>query len=134
MKGAVDDLKAVTSGQWLREPTFPESALIAFGTLLVYLNAALAGNAQKEGKLLLLVLLFCSAALLGVANEYTTGLKMHGKLIRRDGDPIKYGRRLDLADQLIRETGRHDWAFRLGMKVAEDEETAKAPDKAPKIM
>lgn len=30
LRGAVDDLKAVTSGQWLREPSFAESALVAF--------------------------------------------------------------------------------------------------------
>ncbi|KAK5115391.1 hypothetical protein LTR85_009851 [Meristemomyces frigidus] len=115
MCGAVDDLKAVTSGQWLRESTFFESSVVAFATLLVYLDAALAGNAHQEGKVLLLILLFCSVALLGIANEYTEVLKMHGRLVEVDGTPKKYHRRLDLASELIKETGREDWAVRLGM-------------------
>lgn len=115
MRGAVDDLKAVTSGQWLTEPTFFESSLVAFATLLVYLDAALAGNAHQEGKVLLLVLMFCSVALLGIANEYTEVLKMHGRLVKVHGTPKPYGRRLDLANELVKETGREDWAVRLGM-------------------
>ncbi|KAK4548281.1 hypothetical protein LTR36_010151 [Oleoguttula mirabilis] len=115
MRGAVDDLKAVTSGQWLREPTFFESSIVAFATLLVYLDAALAGNAHQEGKILLVILLFCSVALLGIANEYTEALKMHGKVVKVVGTPKAFVRRLDLANELIRETGREDWAVRLGM-------------------
>ena len=134
MRGAVDDVKAVTSGQWLREPMFLESALVAFATLLVYLDAALAGNAEREGKLLLLVLLFCSVALLGVANEYTKTLSMHGRLIQMDGNFEKYERRLELAEQLIKETGRDDWAIRLGMIVPKKAEVVDVRDEGPKVM
>ena len=128
MRGAVDDLKAVASGQWLEEPTFFESSLVAFATLIVYLDAGLAGNANNEGKLLLFVLLFCSAALLGVANEYTEVLKMHGRLIKVDGLPKAYGRRRELADELVRETGRDDWAVRMGMIVPEKGADNKTKD------
>ncbi|KAL1961702.1 hypothetical protein VTN77DRAFT_1306 [Rasamsonia byssochlamydoides] len=37
LQGAVDDLKAVTSGQWMRDRTFVEDILSALATLLVYL-------------------------------------------------------------------------------------------------
>ena len=115
MRGAVDDIKAVTSGEWLREPNFTESSAVALSTLLVYLDAALAGNASKEGKVLLLILLFCSVGLLGLVNEYTEIFKMYGKVIKVDGPRKSYGRRLELAEQLVEEGGRKDWAIRLGM-------------------
>lgn len=35
IQGATDDVKAVTAGQWLGEPTFIESSLVALATLLV---------------------------------------------------------------------------------------------------
>ena len=133
VRGAVDDLKAVTSGQWLREPTFVESAFTAFATLLVYLDAGL-GNASQGGKLLLLTLLFCSVALLGVANEYTNALKMYGRLIRIDGAPKRYARRLDLAKELVDETGRDDWAIRLGMTQPKKDDGLDTTDDGPKVM
>jgi len=126
MKGAVDDLKAVTSGQWLREPTFVESSLVASATLLVYLDAALAGNARLESKILLIVLLFCSVGLLGVANACTEVLKMHGRLIKVRGAPKSYARRLVLAQELKEETGRDDWAIKLGMLKPEERGSVKA--------
>ncbi|EME89023.1 uncharacterized protein MYCFIDRAFT_25251 [Pseudocercospora fijiensis CIRAD86] len=115
LQGDVDDLKAVTSGQWLREPTFFESSLVGFATLLVYLDAALAGNAAQTSKLLLLILLFGSGGLLGIANECTEVLQMHGRLIEVTGLPKAYPRRLALAEELILKTGRKDWAVRVGM-------------------
>ena len=134
MRGLVDDLKAVTSGQWLRDPTSIESAFVAFATLLVYLDAALAGAAHLEGKILLVVLLFASAAFLGLANESTHVLNMHGKTIQLDGAAQLYGRRLDLANQLIKETGRDDWAIRLGMVPPKNGSASGTEDEGPKIM
>ncbi|KXS95054.1 hypothetical protein AC578_3884 [Pseudocercospora eumusae] len=115
LQGDVDDLKAATSGQWLQEPTFFQSSMVAFATLLVYLDAALAGNASQTSKLLLLILLFGSVALLGIANECTQVLQMHGRVVEVVGLPKAYPRRLALAEELILETGRKDWAVRLGM-------------------
>ncbi|KAF2770422.1 hypothetical protein EJ03DRAFT_67604 [Teratosphaeria nubilosa] len=134
MRGAVDDLKAITSGQWLREPTFIESSLTAFSTLLLYLDAALAGNAKQDGKLLLLVLLFCSVGLLGLANQYTDKFKMYDRLVQVKGEPQKFARRLDLAKKLIKETGREDWAIRLGMIAPTKTSEAMDEDVGPKTM
>lgn len=115
IQGDVNDVKAVTSGEWLRAPTFFENGAVAFATLLVYLDAALAGNGSTRGKALLLILLFASAALLGLANEYTGVLKMYGRPIRVSEPRKPYQRRLHLAEELIEETGRTDWAVKLGM-------------------
>lgn len=119
MQGDVDDLKAVTSGQWLQDPTFFQSSLVAFATLIVYLNAALAGNAQSGSKLCLLVLLFASAGLLGFVNEKTDVLQMHSRILQVSKPPKAYPRRLALAEELILETKRKDWAIRLGMVQAD---------------
>ena len=115
IKGAVDDVKAVTSGEWLREFTLSENAFVAFATLLTYANAGLASNSSPVGQVVLLVLLCSSGALLGLANEYTDSLAMYGRVIERVGPRTKYKRRLELAEQLIAETGREDWAIKLGM-------------------
>lgn len=115
MRGLVDDLKAVTSGQWLRQMTFVESSISALATVLVYLDAALASNVSQSGKLLLLVLLIFSAGLLAIVNARTEVLVMHGRNVVVSGLQKKYNRRLEMAEDLIQETERKDWALRLGL-------------------
>jgi hypothetical protein len=113
----VDDLKAVTSGKWLRNQTSIESFVVGCSTLIVYATAALAGNATKTGSITLLSLLLVSVSLLGLSNELARSFHMHGCVLTVNGDPKKYERRLDLANQLINESGRRDWAIGLGMIV-----------------
>ncbi|KAK6331353.1 hypothetical protein TWF730_004434 [Orbilia blumenaviensis] len=115
MKGYVNDLKAVTSGQWLRRETKLESWFTAVATMLVYLVAALAGNVEQFGKILLLCLFIGSAGLLALANSMTKQLHMHGRVLTKVGKSVEYVRRRDLVDELINETGRDDWALQMGM-------------------
>ncbi|KAM0796214.1 hypothetical protein BDR22DRAFT_529024 [Usnea florida] len=115
LQGQVDALKAVTAGQWLRDMTFVESSLAAIATLLVYINAILTSNATQMGQIIIGVLLVLSAAILAVGNEGKDSLHMHGCIVKAQGEPKKYARRLDLARELIEYTGRDDWAIRLGM-------------------
>ncbi|KAI9665105.1 MAG: hypothetical protein M1821_006553 [Bathelium mastoideum] len=116
IKGDVDDLKAVTSGQWLRDMTFVERSVTACSTVLLYLDAALASNMKQTGKVMLIILLILSSGLLAIANEKTDHLQMYGRIIKADeGSPKQYGRRLELAEELVKETGRTDWAVRLGL-------------------
>ena len=122
MRGATDDVKVITSGTWLQDPTFLQSSLVGFATLLVYLDAALAGNATKEGKVLLIILLFCSVGLLALVNEHTKVFRMYGRTISVEGPPQPYNRRLTLTKKLMRESGRSDWAIRLGMAQPSDVE------------
>jgi len=129
MQGLVDDLKVVTSGSWLRNTTFFEDAAVSAATLLVYIAAALAGNASLPSKMILVVLLTVSVGMLAVSNKLVTALPINGCIVTRRGEPKKYARRLDLARQLIKESGREDWALRLGMIVASDtEQTPKGGD------
>jgi hypothetical protein len=115
MKGPVDDVKAVTSGQWLREQSFLESSLSAAATVLVYLNAALASNVNNAGKILLVVQLLVSVGLLAIANEFTDALYMHGCKVRVTGEHQTYARRLDLAKALLKEADRKDWEMRAAL-------------------
>lgn len=117
IKGYVDDLKLVTSGQWLRDQTRVESWVTAFATVIVYLDAALASSLTQFGKILLLALLIGSAGLLAIANSATKDLLMHGRIVKLTCPRERFKRRLDLANKLIKETGRDDWAVRLGMIV-----------------
>lgn len=117
MRGAVDDLKAVTSGQWLRDMTFMESSIAALSTVLVYLDAALASNVNQSGQVSLLMLLICSSGLLAIVNEKTDALQMHGRILKVEGQRKRYVRRLDMVKQLVEESGREDWAIRMGAVV-----------------
>lgn len=127
MQGLVDDLKAVTSGQWLRDASFAEKITTSAATLLVYLAAALAINASRIGKIVLLLLLLVSFGLLTLSNHSVDALQMNGCVVRRQGQPKRYQRRLDLANQLIEESGRDDWAIRLGMIVPNRRTNATSP-------
>ena len=115
IQGSVDDVKAVTSGQWTADPTFVESCTISLATLLVYISAALAANSSQLGNIVLFTLLLLSTGCLALANEQTKVLKMFGLEILVEGLPKSYKRRRDLADELIESTGRRDWAVSLGM-------------------
>ncbi|KAK0436158.1 hypothetical protein EV421DRAFT_2011090 [Armillaria borealis] len=119
LQGAVDDLKAVASDQWLRDivmntaisvvvvyMTAIENFAISCATMLVYVSAALAFNASKVGSMLIASLLLSTVAL----------LTMYDLVIRRVGAPKKYERRLMLANELIAEIGsRNDWAIGMGL-------------------
>lgn len=125
MKGMVDDLKAVTSGQWLQDMSPIESFSSAGATLLVYVTAALSANATTVGNIVLMGLLFVEVALLGLSNKFLRGLHLHERVVSVIGEPKKYQRRLDLARELINETGRRDWAIGLGLVTAEPSEASK---------
>jgi len=118
MQGFVDDLKTVTSGEWLREPTSPEGFASAFATLLVYMAAALAANATTIGSIVIAGLLLTNIAILGLCNALTQNLHMFGRILRTVGPPKKYKRRLDMGEELVKETGRTDWAIAMGLIVA----------------
>ena len=97
--------------------TFVESCITSLATVLVYVDAALASNVDQFGKIMLLIVLIVDVGLLAIANEFTEKAVMKGRVIRVKGKRKKYSRRLDMAEELIKETGRNDWAYRLGMIV-----------------
>ena len=115
IKGSVDALKTVTSGQWLTDMTFFEGCLDAIGTMIVYVTAALVSNASQTGILIFIALLLLSVALLGVSNEQAKALYVQGNIIKTIGKPKAYARRLDLAKEVIKESKRDDWTVGLGM-------------------
>lgn len=119
VRGLVDDIKAVTAGTWLRDMTPTESSAVEFATLIVYTTAALAGNSTNAGSATLFTLLLVSVSLLGLSNGLAKTFHMHGCVVRVVGLPKSYARRLDLVEELIRESGRRDWAIGLGMIVPE---------------
>jgi hypothetical protein len=117
MQGYVDDLKAVTSGQWWRDQTSTKEFISMLMTLFTYTSTMIVGNISTFGQVMLFVLFFVSAVCLFLANVSTTAMNLYGRKLLVNGQGKKYHRRRDLADELIRETGREDWAQRLGMVV-----------------
>ena len=114
MTGYVDDLKAVTSGQWLQDENTWEGWVNASATIMVYLDAALVTNVQQFGKILLVLLLIGSVGLLALANLSTKKMQMHGRLLEV-GERKAYARRLDMATEMIKLHKRSDWAKQMGL-------------------
>jgi hypothetical protein len=115
MRGLVNDLKEVTSGRWLRDQSTVKGFATGFATLLVYSAAALGTNLSTIGGLFLALQLLLSAAILGLCNSCTNGLRMYDCVLAVEGEPQHYKRRLDMANELIKQSGRSDWAVGMGL-------------------
>ena len=83
------------------------------------MSAALTSNATQGDRFLLMALLLISGGLPRISNNQEA-FYMHGHVLRAKGESKSYARRLDLAKELIKEIGRHDWAIGSGMVKAED--------------
>lgn len=81
LRGLSTDLYALTTTIWLRPKTHVEGYLEATAKVLVYLVAAVSGNATQAGNLILLSLLLASAGLLALSNARVTGLRTGGKVV-----------------------------------------------------
>ena len=57
----------------------------------------------------------CSYTLMEFSNSEIKTFRMFGRSIKVIGKPKAYARRLLLAEELVKSTGRKDWAVRLGM-------------------
>ncbi|KAH6915776.1 hypothetical protein BKA70DRAFT_469880 [Coprinopsis sp. MPI-PUGE-AT-0042] len=124
IQGTVDDLKTVTSGQWLRDEETVESFFAALATLLVYSSATLVPNTSNVAALIIVVLILTSAGLLSLSNALAKEVLMFGRTLRVSQEPKAYARRLDLAKELIAESGRDDWAIGMGMILPKSGDTA----------
>ena len=105
IRATVEDLKALTSGTWLSEPTTLETFFGAVANLLVYANVALAGHATDAGVYTSVSMLLVNGGLLAFDNFRIQRLKIHGRTMEAEGEPKGYFRRRDLAEQLIKEGG-----------------------------
>lgn len=138
IQGAIDDLKTVTAGSWLREMTAVESCVVNVAIIFVYVSAILAFNASLAGNLLLVGTLVLSLGLVGLANAATKNLCMFNHVLKVHGTPKGYNRRRDMALELIAErSGSYEWAVRLGLvvdKPAEVESTAGQSAQPPSVV
>jgi hypothetical protein len=65
--------------------------------------------------MVLLVLLEASVGLLAFSHDRAGTLRMFGREVAVVGRPKAYARRLLLAEELVKESGKDDWAVGLGM-------------------
>lgn len=128
LQGPTDDVKAVTAGSWMKEPTAIESWITSTATLLTWLNASFAANAKHVSKMVFLALFLGSHVALRLTNQFSNTMHMHGRTVRIKKGSKVYARRRDLVDELVKETGEKHWAMKLGML------PAKASDVEPPIM
>ncbi|RMZ90009.1 hypothetical protein DV736_g2752, partial [Chaetothyriales sp. CBS 134916] len=128
LDGQVDDLKAVTSGSWLQPATAVQEACNLLSCLLVWMSvvSALAARDGEKVILVLGVLLrhLATSSRLRRSLLVKNGCTMQGRVIKvekskGDAGVVRYGRRLAMAEELIEEFGRRDWAEQMGMVKAE---------------
>lgn len=81
LRGINTDLYALTTTVWLRPKSPLESYLEAIAKMLVFVVAAVSGNATQAGNLVLSALLLVSAGLLALSNAQATGLRNSGKVV-----------------------------------------------------
>jgi hypothetical protein len=117
MRGLVDDLKATTSGQWLRDLGPIEGAVQSVLLLATYGTAGLCFGMTPLGGAPIIALMLVSAGLVGLANARTRSLAMHGCCVTMDKEKgvKKYGRRLDMVEDMLKEEDRNDEAMRKGL-------------------
>ncbi|KAK0190133.1 hypothetical protein F5146DRAFT_1122490 [Armillaria mellea] len=115
LQGSINDLKAVTAGQWLRDLSATENFTVMFATTVVYAAAILAFNASTVGSVLIGGLPLWSVALLTLSNSLTRCFQMYNCIVQMDGNPVRYGRRLEMANKLVDESKREDWAVGMGL-------------------
>ena len=73
------------------------------------------------------MLLLVSVALLGLCNSMTEDLQMFGRRVHVTVEPKQYRRRLDMAEEIIKEVGTKHWAIAMGI--------IKAPESVqPKVI
>ena len=89
IRGTVDDLKALTSGTWLSEPTPLETFFSAVAKLLVHANVAVAGHATDAGVYTIVAMLLVNGGLLAFDNLRIQSLKMYGRTMEAEGEPKK---------------------------------------------
>ncbi|ETI27761.1 hypothetical protein G647_00210 [Cladophialophora carrionii CBS 160.54] len=130
MTGPVDDLKAVTSGRWLacRRSEGPAPRVLSLpvlmgcldwmASMMVWMAVVALGGASDLEKATLVGAVIAGHLILVYENARAEELVMNGRIVRvaKAPDALKrYARRLDMAEELIREVGRGDFAVRLGM-------------------
>ncbi|KIX05800.1 uncharacterized protein Z518_03772 [Rhinocladiella mackenziei CBS 650.93] len=132
MQGLVDDLKAVTSGSWLVRSRnhFLVDGAEWVSRFLVYIATIALVNARDEGKILLTLCVTINHVLLLMHNSRVEEMSMNGRRIRvQEGGVKKYKRRLDMAEELVEEVGRSDFAVRLGLVNPNNNSSASAEAK-----
>lgn len=80
-----------------------------------YFSVLITANASTGGQALLMTLFLTDSALLGLANETSKTMSMHGRQLKIKQGPKRYDRRLTLAKELIAEFGRADCFVGVGM-------------------
>ncbi|KAK0472533.1 hypothetical protein IW261DRAFT_1611603 [Armillaria novae-zelandiae] len=113
LRGLVDDIKAVTAGQWLREAVGTRELCYCWGACLS--------------------LAYCFAPSLSwvFATPRLECLQMYDRVVRTHEEPKKYNRRLEMAADLIIETGKKDWAIAMGLVKADEVDTIIEIYKSP---
>jgi len=86
-------------------------------------------NASDEGKVMFIGSVLLSHVILAYSNSRVRELALNGRRIKvseKPGSIRKYARRLEMAEELVEEMGRSDFAVRLGLINSESAKASKA--------
>lgn len=91
LRGLASDLHSLSTTVWLRPKSELEGYLEAIAKVLVYLVAAISGNATQVGNIVLLVLVLVSAGLLALSNARQRGLRSCGRVVEPSPEEEREG-------------------------------------------
>ena len=80
LRGAPEDLRAITADAWLRSKTYVEGYLEAAAKLIVFLVAAVSGNMTQAGAIVMMALLLITAGLLALSNANAKSFHFNGRV------------------------------------------------------
>jgi hypothetical protein len=121
IKGLVNDIKAVTSGAWLSRPkryAMVFDALDWISRFMVWIAVVMLGPTPDTEKFWVVGGVFLGHGIVMLENARTRDLRLNGRRLyisNEEGAVKKYARRLDMAGELVKQSGRRDWAIKLGM-------------------
>lgn len=134
IQGMTDDVKVVTSGQWMRQPSAIQDLIYSLLSIIVYLSAGILFAATHQGRLLFLLLMLINTLMIEVANARNKRLLLYGRAIQMVGTRKAYERRLDMAAELVQEVGNDSWCEKLGMVLTKDSKDSKGSKTGPAHM
>lgn len=120
IQGMTDDVKVVTSGQWLRQPSAVEDMVYSLISIFVHLAAGTLFAASHEGRLIFFLLMLVNTFCLQLANALTDQLTLYGRTVKMTGNRQMFARRLDMARELVKEAGNDTWCEKMGIILTKD--------------
>ncbi|KAK0473931.1 hypothetical protein IW261DRAFT_1502334 [Armillaria novae-zelandiae] len=125
LRGAEKHIRALMADLESLDESMTERFAGPLQVSLVYVAVFLSFLSSIMGSMAIACLLLCSSAILALYSTLRPCLRLPDCSVCVEGVPKKYTQRLDMAKELIKTTGRDDWAIGLGLITPENSVVGK---------